>query len=251
MLLQTLRPACAAWLFATLACATPQAPRPESPHRQAPEDPYEVAVRAYTAAHGACETRDRVSIIVEEQPPGSKPLAEHVPALSACFDATSELTLSVVLRDDRAELAPDQPSELPPPETLTCVLNVLREAQAARPADGGALYGFVSRLGSRFDPVPMGLLPKAAIRAVIETELEDVRKCYEDALVWWPHIHGRVVTRFVIEPNGSIQSAVVVRHLEDLELVGCGIVHAIRRWSMPKPMGGRVIVDYPFNLETR
>ncbi|MFT3924591.1 MAG: AgmX/PglI C-terminal domain-containing protein [Myxococcales bacterium] len=205
-------------------------------------------MRAYVAAHGACEPSD-FEPVGKTLPEVSEPLAAHASALSACFDATSDHEVHVVLRDGRVEIAGEQPGELPSPETLACVFDELHRAQATLPPDS-VLYGRVAREDLRFDSSPIGWLLKDVIHNAVRVQIGDLQRCFIDAIGVLPYVGGRVVTQFVIGPDGGIQSAALVDNGAGEALVGCCIVHAVRRWSMPKPNGGgTVIVEIPFVAE--
>lgn len=101
------------------------------------------------------------------------------------------------------------------------------------------------RLGSAvIDP---GGLDKEIVRRVVRAHLDEVRHCYERALVGHPDLEGRVVVGFLIQPNGATTAARVVESsVRDEELEGCLIAAALR-WAFPSsPSMTRVL--YPFEL---
>jgi TonB family protein len=95
-----------------------------------------------------------------------------------------------------------------------------------------------------------GSLSKEVIRRVVRRHINEVKFCYEQQLNARPDLSGRVTTRFVISPTGSVQSAMVASSSLRNEAVESCIVRAVRRWTFPAPDGGGVVVvNYPFLLD--
>jgi TonB family protein len=95
-----------------------------------------------------------------------------------------------------------------------------------------------------------GSLSKEVIRRVVRRHINEVKFCYEQQLNARPDLSGRVTTRFVISPTGSVQSAMVGSSSLRNEAVESCIVRAVRRWTFPAPDGGGVVVvNYPFLLD--
>ena len=94
-----------------------------------------------------------------------------------------------------------------------------------------------------------GGLDKDIIRRVVRQHLNEIRFCYEEALVRKPTLAGRVVTSFTIAPTGKvIVSALQTSSLGESSVEAC-IVAATRRWLYPQPDGGGIVtVSYPFQL---
>lgn len=126
--------------------------------------------------------------------------------------------------------------------------------------DGQGGYGRgVGRLGGRSARVPkvrggganvFGALSKEVIRRVVRRHLNEVKFCYEQQLNARPDLQGRVTTKFVISPTGSVQSAVVSDSSLRNQAVESCITRAVRRWTFPAPEGGGiVVVNYPFLLD--
>lgn len=92
-----------------------------------------------------------------------------------------------------------------------------------------------------------GGLSKEVIRRVVRRHHNEVKFCYEQALRARPDLEGRVTTRFMISPSGSVAASVVQSStLGSGEAEQC-ISQAITRWSFPAPSdGGMVSVTYPF-----
>ncbi len=95
-----------------------------------------------------------------------------------------------------------------------------------------------------------GSLSKEVIRRVVRRHINEVKFCYEQQLNARPDLSGRVTTKFVISPTGSVQSAMVGSSSLRNEAVESCIVSAVRRWTFPAPDGGGVVVvNYPFLLD--
>ncbi len=95
-----------------------------------------------------------------------------------------------------------------------------------------------------------GSLSKEVIRRVVRRHINEVKFCYEQQLNARPDLRGRVTTKFVISPTGSVQSAIVGSSSLRNEAVESCIVRAVRRWTFPAPDGGGVVVvNYPFLLD--
>lgn len=95
-----------------------------------------------------------------------------------------------------------------------------------------------------------GSLSKEVIRRVVRRHINEVKFCYEQQLNSRPDLQGRVTTRFVISPTGSVQSAMVASSSLRNQAVESCIVRAVRRWTFPAPDGGGVVVvNYPFLLD--
>jgi TonB family protein len=120
-------------------------------------------------------------------------------------------------------------------------------------------YGYLGAMGGGFNrrsrgpemrPGPVetnGGLSKEVIRRVVRRHHNEVKFCYEQALRARPDLEGRVTTRFMISPSGSVAASVVQSStLGNGEAEQC-ITQAITRWSFPAPSdGGMVSVTYPF-----
>jgi PmbA protein len=85
---------------------------------------------------------------------------------------------------------------------------------------------------------------------VVHRHINEVKFCYEQQLNARPDLQGRVTTKFVISPTGSVQSAMIGSSDLRNEAVESCIVRAVRRWTFPAPDGGGVVVvNYPFLLD--
>jgi TonB family protein len=100
-------------------------------------------------------------------------------------------------------------------------------------------------------PAVRGSLSKEIIRRIIRRHINEVRYCYQVELQANPDLYGRVIVRFVIQPNGQVATARVASSTMNNRRVERCIAQAVRRWLFPKPRGGGiVIVSYPFVLHS-
>lgn len=92
-----------------------------------------------------------------------------------------------------------------------------------------------------------GSLDKDVIRRVIRKSQNQVRYCYERALVNNPELAGRITVKFVISAEGNvIKAAIASTSLENEGVEKC-VVRVVRRMRFPAPQGGGiVVVNYPF-----
>lgn len=94
-----------------------------------------------------------------------------------------------------------------------------------------------------------GGLAKEVIQREIRRHLNEVRFCYEQALVAQPDLQGRVSVQFIIAPTGAVQTSVVAQSDLGHETTERCIASAVKRWTFPSPEGGGVVVvTYPFVL---
>jgi Ca-activated chloride channel homolog len=121
---------------------------------------------------------------------------------------------------------------------------------------GGSGHGFGGR-GSRAPRVRMsqaqmvhGGLDKHIIRRIVRAHLQEIRGCYNKALVRDPTAAGRIVVQFTIGGDGRVGAAVIVSSdIEDTRLGRC-IAAKVRGWEFPTgPDAGHAIVSYPFVLQ--
>ena len=98
----------------------------------------------------------------------------------------------------------------------------------------------------------LGSLSKEEIRDVIQRHLREVKTCYEKALADKPSLHGKLVMRFTIGPDGKVTKAnpTEASTLADAALTACVQARGLS-WVFPAPKGGGiVIVTYPFVFNT-
>jgi outer membrane biosynthesis protein TonB/pSer/pThr/pTyr-binding forkhead associated (FHA) protein len=92
-----------------------------------------------------------------------------------------------------------------------------------------------------------GGLDKDVIARVIQSQLGEIRYCYERQLSAEPDLYGKVILRFSIDGNGVVNSQKIgLTTLKSAMVEGC-ILRRVTSWKFPKPRGGTtVLVSYPF-----
>jgi TonB family protein len=126
---------------------------------------------------------------------------------------------------------------------------------------GGTRYGLgptIGGLGTHHTIVPdprigivhvSGTLDKEIIRRTVRRHLNEVKYCYEQALVTRPSLSGRVVIQFAIAPTGRVLTSVLQSSSLGVAAVDNCVVNAVKRWEFPEPeRGGLAMVSYPFTF---
>ena len=98
-------------------------------------------------------------------------------------------------------------------------------------------------------PTVTGTLDRDIIRRIVRAHINEVRHCYNQALVRDLATKGRVGVRFTIGASGRVQTATAKTSSTGDEKLDTCVVDAVERWRFPKPKGGgEVVVTYPFVL---
>lgn len=92
-----------------------------------------------------------------------------------------------------------------------------------------------------------GGLDREVISKVIQTELGQIRYCYERQLSATPDLYGKIQVKFTIGSEGKVVAqSIGSTSVNNAMVEGC-ILRRIAGWQFPKPKGGtQVIVSYPF-----
>ena len=94
-----------------------------------------------------------------------------------------------------------------------------------------------------------GALDKDIIRRIVRRHLNEVKYCYDQALVRQPKLDGRVVVKFTISGTGQVLASFVQSTTLGSPAVEMCVANAIKRWEFPAPrQGGLAIVSYPFTF---
>ena len=110
----------------------------------------------------------------------------------------------------------------------------------------GAVGGMVTHATSRSVGVPQGNIDREAVAKTINAHLQEVRACYERALIKDPGLAGKVVLEWTIGTTGAVVAAKTKSStLKNSAVEGC-ILSALKSWQFPQPRGGVVIISYPF-----
>jgi outer membrane biosynthesis protein TonB len=101
------------------------------------------------------------------------------------------------------------------------------------------------RLG---EATTFGGLSKEVIRRIVQQNRGRIRHCYEAALRTSPELNGRVTVKFVIAPQGNVQSADPVGNTTGDDALGQCITAVVKRMSFPQA-DGVTACTYPFMLQ--
>jgi TonB family protein len=123
----------------------------------------------------------------------------------------------------------------------------------------GTGYGEpVGKLGTRRTITPdvlpgilttQGSLDKEIIRRIVRRHLNEVKYCYDQALVRQPKLDGRIVVKFTIAGTGQVLASFVQSTTLGSAAVEMCVANAVKRWDFPAPrQGGLAIVSYPFTF---
>ncbi len=112
-------------------------------------------------------------------------------------------------------------------------------------AGKGPVRGVPVTLPSRPAKI-QGQIDRDAVAQVINDHVNEIRGCYERALLENPNIGaGKVALEWTIGGDGSVvEVGTKVSTLKSPEVVGC-LLDLLRGLKFPKPQGGVVVVSYP------
>ena len=115
-------------------------------------------------------------------------------------------------------------------------------------AGGGGFggKGFDMSLGGD-EAEALGGLDKSLIAAVVQSNIGQIKHCYERQLIVNPNLFGKVVAAWTIDKDGLVSTSNIKKTtMNDKTVEGC-IAARIKGWNFPKPKGGgQVLVSYPF-----
>ncbi len=110
---------------------------------------------------------------------------------------------------------------------------------------GGKVGGTVTRASAR-QVAAQGSIDRDGVAKVINANLQEVRACYERALLKEPGLAGKAVLEWSINTQGGVTTAKTKSStLRNAEVEAC-ILRSIKTWKFPQAKGGQVIVTYPF-----
>lgn len=117
-------------------------------------------------------------------------------------------------------------------------------------ADGGTGSHAGAGTGLELDVMPF---TGETVKKVVAHNREKIQACYEEMLAGKDKpVEGRVMTSFVVTPEGLVKKARVLSKgttLKDPKLHAC-VVDALGTFTFPKPSDRRDHpVEYPFNLK--
>jgi hypothetical protein len=92
-----------------------------------------------------------------------------------------------------------------------------------------------------------GSIDRDAVAKVLEEHMNDMRGCYERALMRDPNLGaGKILLEWNISATGTVSDVrTKVATLKNTEVNTC-LLDVLKQLQFPKPQGGVVIVSYPF-----
>lgn len=109
----------------------------------------------------------------------------------------------------------------------------------------GAVGGTVTRASARSVSV-QGSIDREAVAKVVNAHLQEVRGCYERALLREPSLAGKVVLEWTISLSGNVVTTRTKSSTLKNSAVEACILQSLKMWQFPPAKGGVVIVSYPF-----
>lgn len=97
-------------------------------------------------------------------------------------------------------------------------------------------------------PEVVGAIPKDSIHRVVKENFTSIRQCYEQLVMANPGLQGKVIAKFSVGLDGTVQVASASGVHPDLETC---VATQIRKFKFPRPDGvkGDVLVTYPFTFK--
>lgn len=94
----------------------------------------------------------------------------------------------------------------------------------------------------------LGCVDKELIRRVVRANVGQVRYCYEQLLSRFPTLGGRVVVKWHVTPEGTVDTSEVVQSSAASSELGACLAGRVRTWRFPtvKNAAAGFAVSYPF-----
>ena len=129
--------------------------------------------------------------------------------------------------------------------------NLVKDAVAPAPAPAtSADGGIVERPGPQVEKMPF---TPESIKTVVAYYQPQIQGCYEETLaVKDKDVEGKLMTSFVITPDGLVKNPAIVKKgttLKDTRLHDC-VIAVLSAMAFPKPTDAKDHpIEYPFNLK--
>ena len=162
--------------------------------------------------------------------------------------------LWLFLRGDEPEPPPEveaAPSEVPAREQFVAEIEIPEEedAGAAEPARRPASTPEVpATSGGPEDWECNGTIDTAQVRSFIQGPAsKQVQTCYERGLKGNNLLQGSMEVELTIGASGSVRAVSLGGTLQDRQVHSC-VKRVARTWKLPKPTGGCVRINVPFQM---
>ncbi|MBN2801714.1 MAG: TonB family protein [Deltaproteobacteria bacterium] len=101
------------------------------------------------------------------------------------------------------------------------------------------------------DPVSSGTIDTKELSLFINSKFYSVKSCYERRLKVNPMMEGVVDLRITVLPSGKVAGVYVNSDsVGDALMLEC-VKTTVKKWQFPKPTGGKIIFDKPFNFKKK
>lgn len=118
---------------------------------------------------------------------------------------------------------------------------------AAIEGTGTRVRARVAKAPTRAVSTSGGQCDRAVIQRVVGEHMAAVQNCYERALLTSPGLNGKIVFDWTIGPGGGVTGARQAQSTMASPAVASCVLAMIRTWNFaPCPIGGPVVVRYPF-----
>jgi hypothetical protein len=88
---------------------------------------------------------------------------------------------------------------------------------------------------------------KEAIRQIVQSHLQEVKKCYEDGLITQPSMAGKLLVHFSFGESGVVSEASVRKSTLGSPAVANCIADRVKSWKFPNAQKDvKAVVEYPF-----
>ncbi len=140
------------------------------------------------------------------------------------------------------------------PQVAGCIATSAKGWVLPKPWGGNVRVGYPFLLQLRPDDgtaaPKLGKLEPSLIKTVVAKQVGRARACYDRALKRNPDLSGRLMARFTIVETGQVDGLGVVEDtLRDTRLRRC-VLTQMQLWRFPLPLGGPIVVQYPFAFES-
>lgn len=88
---------------------------------------------------------------------------------------------------------------------------------------------------------------REVIRKVVQSHLQEIKKCYDDVLTTQPTAKGKVLVRFTYGAKGVVSEASIKESTVPSSAFSACIVDSVKSWKFPNaPNDVLAVVEYPF-----
>ena len=101
------------------------------------------------------------------------------------------------------------------------------------------------------EPMATGTIDAKELSRFVNSKFYSVKSCYERRLKKNPMLEGVVDLRITVLPSGRVGPIYVNSDsVGDSAMLSC-VKSTVKKWRFPKPSGGKIIFDKPFNFKRK